>query len=80
MVTTTPLTVSQVAQRASEALNRQILPRDVTAMLYHRRVDVDRAPIVSGRRLIDPSLVPTIVALLANPRTPGRPRRPAATV
>jgi hypothetical protein len=52
------LTVSQVAD------GEGVRPRDISDLLYGRRVDVSRCPLVSGRRLIPRDLLPAIRAAL----------------
>lgn len=51
-------TVSEVARK----LNAR--PSDITLLFYHRALPDDACPIVSGRRRIPESVIPTIAALL----------------
>jgi len=55
------LSVSQAARRLSEELGRDIRPRDISLLFYHRELRDDLAPIVNGRRAIQPVLLPEIV-------------------
>ncbi len=67
------LGVSEVARR----LNR--LPRDVSDLLYQRRVDTDRLVWAAGRWLIPEDLVPVIEQALADRDRTRRERHPAGT-
>lgn len=48
---------------AARALN--VRPRDITRLLYDRRVSVERCPIIGGRRMIAPSMLPEIAIALS---------------
>jgi hypothetical protein len=57
-----------VGDIALEVTNRTgvvIRPRDITDLFYARILPGDRCPIVGGRRLIPPDLVPAIVEALS---------------
>jgi hypothetical protein len=52
------LSVSEAARRLG------CRPRDVSDMLYQRRVDDSRCPLIGGRRLIPVALLPQMESLL----------------
>ncbi|MEM9354446.1 MAG: hypothetical protein AAGA92_15680 [Planctomycetota bacterium] len=58
------MTVGQAADAISEEVGQAVSPRDLTAILYQRRVRVELFPNVGGRRLIDPQYLPLLVQAL----------------
>lgn len=60
------LTVSEVARRIGAR------PRDISDAFYNRLLRDDLCPIVGGRRLIPPSYISAIAAVL---RRAGKPVR-----
>jgi hypothetical protein len=53
------LTVSEAARRIPGAR-----PKDISDLLYLRKLDEARCPIIGGRRLIPEDYLPTIEAVL----------------
>jgi hypothetical protein len=68
---TTPLTVSEAARRIPGAR-----PKDISDLLYRRRLDDARCPIVGGRRLIPLDYLPEVERVL---RDAGYLRQEAGT-
>jgi hypothetical protein len=58
------LTASEAARRLSETLSREVSPREVSNVLYNRKVDTGSCPILGGRRLIPQSLLAEIARVL----------------
>jgi hypothetical protein len=58
------LTVSEVASELERRLEVAVPPRILSDLIYQRLLPIDRCPIVGGRRLIPPDLVPAIEAKL----------------
>ncbi len=56
--------VAGAAVEVGRQLGRTVTPREITALLYARRVPDELAPIVSGRRVISPAAVELMVAAL----------------
>ena len=48
------LSVSEAARRLG------VRPRDISDLLYSRRLDDDRCPVVAGRRLLPADYLPAI--------------------
>ena len=67
------LSVSEVARRLTEQLGREIRPRAVTMIFYHRLLSDDLAPVVSGRRMIHIDLLCDIARVLRRKGWIGRP-------
>jgi len=68
---TTQLTVSEAARRIPGAR-----PKDISDLLYRRRLDDARCPIVGGRRLIPLDYLPDVERAL---REAGYLRQEAGT-
>jgi hypothetical protein len=62
--TVTFLTASGAAERIPGAK-----PKDISDLIYQRKVDTSRCPVIAGRRLIPPDLLGEIEAAL---RAAGR--------
>jgi hypothetical protein len=61
----THVTVSEAATAVeSEYGIKPCPPRAITDLIYERRIDVDKCPLQSGRRLIPRDMLPTIADLL----------------
>ena len=58
-------TVGDVAREVSDRTGVAIRPRDITDLFYAMAIPAVRCPIVGGRRLIPPDLVPAIVEALS---------------
>ena len=72
MTETNYSTVSDIVDLAKARHGIDVSPRVVSDLLYQRRVDVGRCPIVGGRRLIPRDYVDVIIeALLDQIRTKG---------
>jgi hypothetical protein len=56
------LTVGEVSQRTGVA------PRVISAMIYNRKLDVTRCPLVSGRRMIRADYLPEVERVLRSIR------------
>lgn len=56
--------VAGAAAEATRLLAREVTPREVTALLYERRVPEHLAPVVGGRRVVSPAALVLIVAAL----------------
>jgi hypothetical protein len=56
--------VAGAAAQVGRRLGREVSPREITSLLYDRRVPEHLAPVVGGRRLIHPEAVELIVAVL----------------
>lgn len=61
-----PLSVSDVARQL------RVAPPRISELFYRRELRDDMAPIVGGRRLIDPQLIPVIAMLLRRKGVPVR--------
>ncbi|MDZ4782321.1 MAG: hypothetical protein SGJ20_10795 [Planctomycetota bacterium] len=69
-------TVSEIARQISAKYGQQVQPRAISELFYKRVLSDADAPIVSGRRMIDPSLVPAIeIELRRAGHLPRLPRR-----
>ena len=64
--------VGEVAQ------DLDVSPRAITTLFYEREVRTDLAPIVGGRRLVPPELVPAIRMALRRKGIAVRDPEPAA--
>jgi hypothetical protein len=56
--------VAGAAAEVGRQLGRGVTPREITALLYDRRVPEHLAPVIGGRRVICPEAVELIVAAL----------------
>ena len=56
--------VAKAASEVGRRLGREVTPREITALLYDRRVPEHLAPVVGGRRVIRPEAVGLIAAAL----------------
>lgn len=63
-VTTHLLTVSGAAREIERRCNRAVRPRDISNLLYDRRIDDCLCPLIAGRRMIAPEVLPRIEELL----------------
>lgn len=63
--------VAGAAVEVGRQLGREVTPKEITALLYDRRVPEHLAPVVGGRRVIRPEAVELIVAALRE-RDAGR--------
>jgi hypothetical protein len=58
------VTVSEAAFELESTYKTPCKPRDISDLIYERRIDVNKCPMQSGRRLIPRELLPTIANLL----------------
>jgi hypothetical protein len=58
------LTASGIAREIESQLSWEVSPRDITMLFYNRDIPDDRAPIVTGRRMIPVSLIADIANAL----------------
>lgn len=54
------LTVSEAARELELRHNCPVRPRDISMILYDRRIDDKLCPIIAGRRMIDRDVLPRI--------------------
>jgi hypothetical protein len=59
-----PLTASGAARELSKRMGRLVRPRDITNLLYERRIEDSLCPVVAGRRLIPRACLARIEAVL----------------
>ena len=57
-------TVSDIARLAEREFGVVVTPRTISDLLYQRKIDLRDCPVVAGRRLVPPSLVPAILRAL----------------
>lgn len=62
------LNASTAASELTRRLGFDVTPRDVSRAIYDRRIDVAQFPLVSGRRIILPELLPIFEAVLRSSR------------
>jgi len=74
------LSVSTAARELSEQLGWDVSPRCITLLFYYRDLADDRAPVVSGRRVIERDLLPDIARALRRRGWTGRHRSGVADV
>ncbi len=60
------MTVTDVVTEAKRRHGIQVSPRSVSDLFYARKLDVERCPVVAGRRLIPRDYVEVILAILRN--------------
>jgi hypothetical protein len=58
------LCVSEVSREAEQQLGIPVSPKAVSDLLYQRRVDVRRCPMLGGRRLVPRDLLPEVIRIL----------------
>lgn len=59
-MTTELLTVSSAAREIEHRRNCRVRPRDISNLLYDRRIDDRLCPIIAGHRMIAPEVLPLI--------------------
>jgi hypothetical protein len=69
------LTVSEAAQEAREALADDVPPRLISDLIYQRILDVERCPMLGGRRIIERGYLPTLLSRVRQHRQSTRDRR-----
>ena len=58
------LTVTTAANQASRLIGASVAPRVISDLFYARKLDVDRCPVVGGRRLIPRDYFPALLKVL----------------
>ena len=58
------LTVSEAARELERRHRCRVRPRDISTMLYDRRIEDKLCPIIAGRRMIDREVLPRIEEVL----------------
>ena len=56
--------VSEIVQEIEAQLGVEVSPRVISDLLYQRKLDIRKCPVLGGRRLIPRSYLPAIVDAL----------------
>jgi hypothetical protein len=71
-------TPSQIAERIRQVGMEWVLARHISDLIFQRRLNLEKCPVVAGRRLIPLSMIPEIMRLLQCRRRRGvQPEVPA---